>query len=112
MEAVLDPDSTAEDIILAAARGIVTGVFINLLCKIKGLGPALTKVFMAVGLGQQVQSIIHYTKEGKYDLAITTKRISPASIGSGFYPSVQSEYNLRLQVSDSSNRLCLLKAEL
>ena len=49
MEAVLDPDSTAEDIIWAAARGIVTGVFINLMCKIKGLGPVLTKIFIAAG---------------------------------------------------------------
>ena len=43
---------------------------------------------------------------------ITTQRIFPASAGGGFYLSVQSEYNLRLNGSDSTNRLCLLKAEL
>ena len=43
---------------------------------------------------------------------ITTQRISPASAGGGFYLSAQSEYNLRLSGSDSTNRLCLLKAEL
>ncbi len=43
---------------------------------------------------------------------ITTQRISPAAAGGGFYLSAQSEYNLRLNGSDSTNRLCLLKAEL
>ena len=41
------------------------------MCKIKGLGPVLTKIFIAAGLGQQIESIIYNVNEGNIDLAIT-----------------------------------------
>ena len=76
------------------------------------MNPSAVRRYMKSGGEKLVGTSVLECHNERSKVIITTQRISPASAGGGFYLSAQSEYNLRLNGSDSTNRLCLLKAEL
>ena len=68
--AIADPETSGTDILKSIARGIVTSLFINRMCQIKGIGPVLSKILIAAGMKSQFDSITEAAKNGDMDLAV------------------------------------------
>ena len=65
-----DPNTSGVDVLSAAARGILTGILINGLCKMAYIGPIIKAAVKAGAVYGQVESIIDATKDGHYDLVV------------------------------------------
>ena len=66
---MLEGGATAEDILDAIARGVISSVFLNYMCKIKGIGPFLDKIIIGVGFYNQFESILEAIEDGDFGLA-------------------------------------------
>ncbi|MBP5433034.1 polymorphic toxin-type HINT domain-containing protein [Ruminococcus sp.] len=65
-----DPNTSGVDVLNAAARGILTGILINGLCKMAYIGPIIKAAVKAGAVYGQVESIIDAAKDGHYDLVV------------------------------------------
>ena len=69
--ALTDSGISAEYMLHAITTGIITSLFINSICKIKGLGPVISKLIMGAGFVNQLKAIMNSVKEERWDLVIT-----------------------------------------
>ena len=67
-QTLTDPNLSADEVLGAVARGIVTSLFLNQMCKIKGIGPIIGKVLLGLGYVSQLQSIQEAAEAGEWDL--------------------------------------------
>ncbi len=100
---MLQGGKSAEEIFSALSRGAISGLFLNKMCMIKGIGPTLSKIVITFGFINQYKSIEQAFQEG--DTALGTLRTLQIMImGSSLYESCFTGETL-VSVEDGQKRI-------